>query len=272
MKIKAYAKINLSLNILGVKEGYHELESVVAQISLGDKITVKKSDGISVDYGNSFTISPEYDNAYKACKLFCEEFNTSGAEIKITKKIPLKAGLGGSSADAVGVIRAMQALYKITDQKALEKVLQRAGSDCPVQYAGGYSLMKGRGEIVEKINSQKKLYTVILTEPNGVNTGECFAISDKIKLESSDNGELVHYLTSGGKMPELKNALYAPATLLNPKVKENLELLAKYFDRANMSGSGSAVYGITESKKLAKSVYKTLKKQGLKVYFAKVGK
>lgn len=271
MKINAYAKINLSLNVLGVSEGYHQLESVVAQISLCDKIIIKKSEQIKVDYGKSFSIPPQYDNAYKACKLFQEEFGTGGAEIKILKKIPPKAGLGGSSADAVGVIKGLQALYNIVDQEAINKILIKSGSDCPVQYQGGYSLMKGRGEIVEKINSDKKLYAIILTEEEGVNTAQCFAVCDKIQPEKSDNQELINYLTSGKVMPKLNNALYLPATQLNLRVKENLELLKGYFDRVNMSGSGSAVYGVTESKKLAKAVYKKLCAKGHKVYFVKVG-
>ena len=208
MKIKAYAKINLSLNVLGVKDGFHDLESVVAQISLCDKITMKKSRKITVDYGSSFTISPEHDNAYKACKLFMETFNTQGAQIKIKKKIPPKAGVGGSSADAVGVICGMQALYKINDQEKIAEILAKSGSDCTVQYVGGYSLMKGRGEIVEKIDSSKKLYAVLLVEPNGVNTAECFALCDKMNPDSSDNIKLINYLQNGGVMPELKNALY----------------------------------------------------------------
>ena len=273
MKLKAYAKINLSLNVLGVKDGYHDLESVVAQISLCDEITIRKSKDISVSYGSSFSISPEQDNAYKACKLFMEEFGTGGAEIKITKKIPSKAGLGGSSADSVGVIRGMQALYGIEDENRIQKILARAGSDCPVQYAGGYSLMRGRGETVDKINSHKKLYAVILTEPKGVNTAECFAVCDKSEPEKSNTEELIRYLTAGkrGEMPELKNALYLPSTELNERVKDNLELLKGYFDRVNMSGSGSAVYGITENRRSAKRAYKKLVELGYKVFFVKVG-
>ncbi len=265
MKINAKAKINLSLNVLGVLDGFHQLESVVSEINLSDSLTVKKSKDISVDYGKSFSIEQEKDNAYKACKLFREEFNVGGAKIKIKKRIPAKAGLGGSSADAVGVIVAMQRLYGIKNCQRLQELLAKIGSDCPVQYAGGYNMMSGRGERVEHISSQKKLYLVILTEPNGVNTAECFSLCDKMQTESSDNKKLVEFLEGRGKLPELKNALYLPATQLNPKVKENYELLKKYFDRVNMSGSGSAVYGVSENKKQAKAVYKKLKALGKKV-------
>ena len=271
MKVKGYAKINLSLNVLGVKDGYHELESVVAQISLCDKIKMRKSHTVSVNYGKSFKISPEQDNAFKACKLFMEEFNTGGAEIRISKKIPPKAGVGGSSADAVGVICGMQRLYNIPDCEKLRQVLAKAGSDCTVQYVGGYSLMKGRGERVEKIPTDKKLYAVILTESKGVNTAECFALCDKSEPENIDNQAIINYLTNGGQMPRLGNALYLPAVQLNKKVQENINILKEYFSCVNMTGSGSAVYGITEDKKSAKKAYGRLKKKYSGAYFTKLG-
>ena len=120
MKIKAKAKINLTLKIVGEKDGYHMLESVVTEIALCDYIWAKKSDDISVKYKNSnFSIPNEYDNAYKACKLFKEEFGFGG-NIVIEKHIPEKAGLGGSSADAVGVIKALKKLYKINKKKSIQ--------------------------------------------------------------------------------------------------------------------------------------------------------
>ena len=267
MKIKAKAKINLSLNVVGLSNGYHDLESVVTEIDLSDKLTAKKSDKIIIDYGKSFSISPEKDNAYKACKAFCETFSTGGAIIKIKKKIPAKAGLGGSSADAVGALKAMQKLYKIDYCPQIDNILKSVGSDCPVQYAGGYNLMKGRGEVLTKINSTKTLYFVLICETSGVDTAECFALCDQMQVEQSNNTQLIDYLGGKGQMPPLKNALYNPATILNIAVKQNYELLQNYFDRVNMTGSGSAVYGVTQNKSHAKAVYKKLKRQGKSVIF-----
>ena len=269
MKIKARAKINLSLNVLGVDNGYHQLESVVTEIDLHDKIKAKKSREITVVYDNGFTLPPEQDNTYKACQLFKQTFNTGGVKIRVKKLIPLKAGLGGSSADAVGVVKAMQKLYKIPYSRMLKELLEKIGSDCPVQYAGGYNLMKGRGQIVEPIKADKKLYFVLICENNGVNTAECFALCDKTTSVSSNNQELINYLQNGGEMPKLYNALYLPATQINSTVKENYNILLKYFDRVNMSGSGSCVYGVTENKKRAKAIYKLLKNKGYNVTFTK---
>lgn len=270
MKIKAKAKINLSLNIVGVENGYHNLQSVVSEISLCDTLYIKKSKEICVEYSN-FLVEPEKDNTVKAIKEFVLEFKVQPISVFIKKTIPAKAGLGGSSADAVGVVKAMQKLYKITDTNRVLKVLEKIGSDCPVQYHGGYNLMEGRGQIITKINSKKTLYFVLLCEDDGVNTKDCFALADRLDSNMvSDNNLLIEYLQNKNKvMPKLDNALKNPALVLNAKVKENLEILSNYFDNYNMTGSGSCCYGVTTSYFKAKRIYKILKKRHKKVYFAK---
>ena len=108
MKIrnKAYAKINLSLNVYNTENGYHNLDSVVCTVNLYDEITVskRKDDKINLimrGIGED-VLSNTNNNAYKAAQLFKETFNTKGMDIKIIKNIPLAGGLGGSSADIAG--------------------------------------------------------------------------------------------------------------------------------------------------------------------------
>lgn len=270
MKIKAKAKINLSLNIVGVENGFHNLQSVVSEISLCDILYIKKSKEICVKYSN-FNVEPERDNTVKAIKEFILEFKVEPVSVFVKKAIPAKAGLGGSSADAVGVVKAMQKLYNITDTDRVVKVLEKIGSDCPVQYYGGYNLMEGRGQKITKIDSKKTLYYVLLCEDNGVDTKECFALADRLESNIvSDNNFLIEYLQNKNiVMPKLDNALKNPALVLNKNVKENLEILSKYFDNYNMTGSGSCCYGVTTSYFKAKAIYKLLKKKYKKVYFAK---
>ncbi|MBO4963141.1 MAG: hypothetical protein J6C97_05115 [Clostridia bacterium] len=271
MKINAKAKLNLSLNIIGQENGYHVLESVVTEIDLCDKIYLKQDSKIKVEYNSRFKIEAEKDNSYKAISYFVKEFGVPPVSAYIKKAIPQKAGLGGSSADAVGIVKGMQKLYGITDKDRVLKILNQIGSDCAVQYSGGYNLMQGRGEKVTKINSNKKLYFLLLCEENGVDTKECFALADSIGSGVvSDNAELIKYLQGEKQdLPKLDNALKKPAEILNPTVKENLEILSKYFDIYNMTGSGSCCYGVTKSYFKAKKVYKILKKQNKKVYLTK---
>ncbi len=271
VKIKAKAKINLSLNIVGEKEGYHLLDSVVTEISLGDILYVESSDKISVTYDNGFCVEEEKDNTIKTIKAFMQEFNVGAVKVFVKKRIPQKAGLGGSSADAVGVAKAMQKIYNIKDNDKVVSLLSKIGADCPVQYYGGYSLMQGKGEIIKKISSKKKLYFVLLCEDNGVDTKECFKMADRLQNNIvSDNEQLIGFLNGNiAKIPILDNALKKPATLLNQEVLKNLQVLQKYFCRYNLTGSGSCCYGLTQNFFKAYKIYKKLKKEGRKVYLCK---
>lgn len=259
MKLKAKAKINLSLNITGVKNGYHELESVVTEISLADDVYFKKSDEISVKYKN-FDIPPEKDNALKALKEFYAVYG-KGAEIVIRKKIPIKSGLGGSSADAVGVLKALKILYPETDEGVLKEIAKKCGSDCLVQYTGGLSVMRGRGESVQPIEFDKKLYFLVLTVDGGVDTAKCFSLFDSSeKVGFIDNNRLIDGLKRGEKV-FLGNCLTFPAKKLNPRIKEAEELLKGLYDVVNMSGSGSAIYALFYSKTQAKKMLKEVRKK-----------
>lgn len=258
MKIKAKAKINLSLNITGVKNGYHELESVVTEISLADDVYFKKSDEISVKYKN-FSVPQEKDNAFKALKEFYSIFG-KGAKIAIRKKIPVKSGLGGSSADAVGVLKALKILYPETDENALKEIAKKCGSDCLVQYVGGLTIMRGRGESVEPIKFNKKLYFIIVPVEGGVDTANCFGLFDSgEKSGFIDNNRLIEGL-KGGEKVKTGNCLNAPAEKLNPLIKEVKDFLKESCEIVNMSGSGSAVYALFYEKRQAKKTLKKIKK------------
>lgn len=259
MRVKAKAKINLSLNITGVKNGYHELESVVTEISLADDVYFKKSDEISVKYKN-FSVPQEKDNAFKALKEFYAVFG-KGAKIIIRKKIPVKSGLGGSSADAVGVLKALKSLYPETDESLLKEIALKCGSDCLVQYVGGLSVMKGRGEIVEPIEFDKKLYFVIIPVEGGVDTANCFSLFDSGEKKGFiDNNRLIEGLKRGEKV-KIDNCLSIPAKKINPLISEAEDFLKENCDLVNMSGSGSAVYATFYEKRYAKKVYKVIKKK-----------
>lgn len=160
-KEKARAKINLTLDILGVKEGYHLLDSLVVALDLYDLITVKKRrDGAIRLYShgeNSEYIPERENNAYKAAAAFQKEFSCAGAEINVYKNIPVGAGLGGSSADAAGVLRAMKKLYGINgsaeNERRILEIADKVGSDVRAMYTGGVCRMRGRGEIVADVLS-----------------------------------------------------------------------------------------------------------------------
>lgn len=254
-RVKAYAKINLTLDILGVAGGYHMLDSVVASIDICDLITAKKRKDnrifVTMRGMNSENIPPDKNNAVKAGERFVEYFKTCGADITVHKNIPVGAGLGGSSADVAGVLNALSKLYEVDDYNGLKAIADNLGSDCGYMLKGGFARISGRGDRVKPIDTNLKLYIGLLIPEGGVSTAECFALSDKFRNQIFDSNSAESALTKSDLNElgaSLSNGLYISATKLNPDIEEAYEFL-KSFDPVgvNMTGSGSAVYAIFEN-------------------------
>ncbi len=153
MKLKACAKINLTLDILGKRaDGYHLIDSVFQSISLCDFVTVNKGDNISVKCTDS-TICQESNIAYKAAKnFFVYTGIVGGADIEIEKHIPLVSGMGGGSADAAAVIIALNKLYEANlSMEQLCEIGLLVGADVPFCIMGGSARVEGIGEKMTKL-------------------------------------------------------------------------------------------------------------------------
>lgn len=253
VRIKAPAKVNFALGITGESGGFHMLDSIVCTIDLFDDVIVaKRSDGrvnITMRGMGSENIPPEANNAVRAAELFAEKHSTGGADITITKRIPMGAGLGGSSADAAGVLRAMSKLYGRGDEKTLGEIADMVGSDTRYMLRGGWARLRGRGNEVEPLKSQLKLSLLILCPPLGVSTAQCYKLYDELPAESPADCAAAALAAERGDLyafcKNMRNALYAPAVQINPDVLaavrdiEELEPVG-----ACMTGSGSAVFGV----------------------------
>ena len=268
VRVKAYAKINLTLDVLGVSGGFHGLDSLVASIDIYDLISAKKRrDGvISLDMHDDGTeyIPPERNNAFIAAERFAKAYGTGGAHITVWKNIPYGAGLGGSSADAAGVLNAMAKLYGIDDAEGLKRIADGIGSDCGYMLTGGYARLGGRGERVCPVDCRLKLYIGLLVPDGGVSTAECYALSDRLggssphttssAVEAAESGDAALL----GKC--LSNGLAEAAKALNPDVAECIDELSAFDPLGvNMTGSGSGVYAIFENDQFlryAKSRYR----------------
>lgn len=269
-KVKTYAKINLTLNICGVTGGFHDIESLVTTIDLCDTVILspRKDDKIVLKMrGAGEDIPPEKNNAYKAAKLFSETFKTGGADIEIVKRIPLAGGLGGSSADAAGVLNAMKKAYEIEDD--MKPLADKLGSDTGYMLSGGFAVISGRGEKVKKIETDMKLHLVLIYGKNGVNTADCYKEFDLSGAGGilSDNEAAENSLKRGdvvGLCGEINNALYLPATNLNAEVKDNFDEMRSLSPLCSgMTGSGSSVFGIFETEELCRWAVEKLKKKDL---------
>ncbi|MDE7265418.1 MAG: hypothetical protein K2N52_04020, partial [Clostridia bacterium] len=178
VRCKSYAKINLTLKITGEENGFHNLDSVVASVDLYDLIVLKKRRdklvSITMHGQGSESIPYESNNAVRAAENFVEEFDTCGADITVYKNIPMGLGLGGSSADAAGVLNGLCKLYKINDPIKIKQLADRAGSDTRYMLGGGYARLFGRGNVVKRIESNLRLDILLLAPSCQVSTAECY--------------------------------------------------------------------------------------------------
>ena len=269
--VKAYAKINIALNVLGKENGYHNLDTVVCTVNKYDTITVtkRKDKKILVSfvgrYGKVYD-KQEETNAYKTAKLFMDTFNVNGANIEINSDIPLGSGMGGSSADIVGVAYALKKVYKI--DAPLKPLVDTLGSDTGYLLKGGFARLTGRGDIVEHISTDIKLYFVVIYGKQGVNSKDAFNVYDNLDSESIEKSnidelikgiETIDFTKFDGN---IKNGLLNSSIKLNEEIKTNLDaiknLSPSYY---SMTGSGSTVFAIYENLEMARWAHQKLKKK-----------
>lgn len=269
---RAYAKINLCLDITGKDGGYHEIDTLVATVNIFDSLTVtkRKDDKVVVRTGGGFYRLPANaldNNAYKAAELFRTTFFTKGVDIVINKKIPVSGGLGGSSADIAATLKAMKKLFAIDcDLKPLADML---GSDSGYMLTGGFARLRGRGEEVERLDlGDLKLHLLIATPKLGVNTAECYAKYDEVGSFAPSGFGVDETIENLSKKLFIKqdfyNALYPAAKAVNPEVERVYGLIDGLSPLATfMSGSGSSVIGMFSSKELCEWAKDKLKGENL---------
>lgn len=273
VKIKAYAKLNLTLQITGVKDGYHLLDSLVCSLDIFDYIVLKKrKDGLSsvTMHGmDSESIPPEKNNALKAAEAFSARFQTTGADITVYKNIPIGAGLGGSSADISGVLNGMAKLYSIQDDDALGELADSLGSDTRYMLKGGFARMQGRGEKVTALTKMPTLYFLLLCPNDGVSAGACYKKYDELQacctaknaVNATDNCiAALQQNDINGVGRYVMNDLFPAASVLSASVARAMEEAQAFSPLgAVMTGSGSCVAALFETKELcewAKSRYR----------------
>ena len=268
MKVKAYAKINLGLKVVGKDErNYHLLDMVMLPISLCDNIEIEKreDDKTVVEVTNNVYL-PIDNSMTKAIELMQKKYGfTNGFNIKIEKNIPVQAGLGGGTSDAAEVIKAINSIMNINASlKELEPLAMEVGSDVVYSLYSTLSRIQGTGEIYNKIEKTFKYPILIVKPKSGIKTKECFELynkdKDNISLDVID--KLIDNIEKDLKIVRnySKNSLLKPAKKLAPIINKIIRTLYDYnIDLIQMSGSGSTIYGIDKDINKLKEVYEKIK-------------
>ena len=269
----ARAKINLTLDILGVRaDGYHEVSMIMQTIELADEVELKKfSGGISLTMdatgivGGENIPTDEKNLAWRAAiefQKFCGK--NFGVAISLTKKIPAAAGLAGGSADAAAVIRGLNRLYALNlTEEELREIGGRVGSDVPFCIVGGTYLAEGRGENLTRLAPIKN-FSVVLAKPRGeISTAWAYKTYDDNPAKiHPPNHEIIKQLARGeydAAFKNFSNALESVALKKIPAIADcKKKFLAAGAKVALMSGSGPTVFALTDddltAKKIAASV------------------
>lgn len=266
---KAYAKLNLTLGVLFKRtDGYHALDSLMVTVDLCDLVTVERAK--DVDVVTEGARLPLENTMYKAATLY-KQLTGRGALIRCKKRLPSEAGMGGGSADAAAVLRALQKLHRMATDDELARIALQVGADVPFCLRGGLCRCEGVGEILTPVPCPEMHFCVVKPE-RGVSTGALFRAlpMPRPRVQTLRAMELITKSRLREAAPLLENALEAPAQDLVPEIGEAREaLLQNGALAARMTGSGSAVFGVFEEAAAAKQAAEALGERYPYVAYAK---
>lgn len=276
----AFAKLNLTLDVLGKREdGYHDLQSVMQTISIRDDIEIDMGTGKPWKLLCSVEGIPtdERNLAWKAAKVFCEALqkDPGGLEIRINKRIPSGAGMGGGSADAAAVLRALNRHYgEPLSIMALAELGAEVGSDVPFCVLCGTAMVEGRGERLRKLPDMPDCIFVVCKPDFSVSTPELYRKIDEVAIPKHPDNRAMESALLAGDLEKVAENVF---NVFDPVVtEEHLELnyIKSIFNtygsiNQQMTGSGSAVFAILPSFEYAAVVCNMLKSNYPQVFIAK---
>ena len=278
MKIKAYGKVNISLDVVGKREdGYHLLSMIMQNIDIYDEIEVEKQEcGIILECNKSYVPVDNRNLAYKAAEIFKERYDiVDGVKINIEKNIPVSAGLAGGSTDAAAVLKVMNKLFNVnaTEEELMELGL-KLGADIPYCIHGGTALCEGIGEIITPIKPFRDKIVVLVKPAFGVSTKEVYKNFnlEKVKqhpktaeiINAIENDDL-NFVASNMKNL-LENVTLRKHKILI-KIKEEMNACGAI--NSMMSGSGPTVFAFFDDMLKAQRCFEKMKKKYSDVFITR---
>lgn len=269
LELKALAKINLGLDVLGRREnGYHDVRMVMQTIYLYDNVTLNKTEesGISLKTNLSYLPVDDKNIAYKAAKMLMEEFNIEdGIEIILDKHIPVAAGMAGGSSNAAAVLVGMNRLFELglSRQELMDRGV-KLGADVPYCIMRGTVLAEGIGEILTPLAPMPKCFVLVAKPGISVSTKTVYEKLDAHEIEDHpDIDGVIAGLNAGDlKMvaASMGNVLERVTIEAHPIIEEIKKVMKEEGAwGAMMSGSGPTVFGIFDDKTVAKRAGQKIK-------------
>lgn len=273
IKYKAYAKINLGLDVINKREdGYHNVNMIMQNIDVYDVVIVKKMD--KSEQSEKIILKTDNPNlpidnnniAYRAALLMLDEYNIDiPIKIKIEKNIPISAGLAGGSTDAAAVLSCLNILFDLgIDKLNLMKLGLRLGADVPFCILGNTALAKGIGEILTPLSNKLETILILAKPSTGVSTESVYknlVLSGQSNSEKIDN--IIDALSSNNLFLLSDNLfnLLETVTIPNNPIVQTLKDDLKNYGAINslMSGSGPSVFGLFDDINKAEKAYKKMK-------------
>lgn len=278
LELKAYAKINLGLDVLGRRpDGYHEVRMIMQTVGIYDTLVLKKTERdiafhvTMAGEGNSPSadageVPNNEDNlGYKAAKLLMETYGIAeGVDIFLTKRIPVAAGMAGGSTDAAAVLKGMNLLFELgLSEETLQELGLKLGADVPYCIQGGTALAEGIGEKLTGLADAPDCFLLVAKPDISVSTKYVYENLKPDALECRpDIYGMMDAIEKGsleGVLSCMENVLQSVTEVKYPvisKLKQQME--AEGAVKAMMSGSGPTVFGIFKEKEIAKTAYKAI--------------
>lgn len=277
---KAYAKINLYLDVMAKREdGYHDIKSVMQQVGLYDDVTVERDGQAEIRLIDLCGELPDGEEniAYRCADAFLRYYDLrEGVTIRIKKRIPIAAGLGGGSSDGAAVLAAMAELFADTiptDLDTLCAIGSTVGADIPFCIVGGCAQTLGIGDRITPLDYRPDYTIVLARSGDGVSTPLAYRLLDRQYGASlrEDFGDFEGFLSSlADPLPShLHNTFESVILPLHPEAAYIRKVLGESGGIPLMSGSGPTVFGLFADPDKARAAYEMLTAKGTEVYLTK---
>jgi 4-diphosphocytidyl-2-C-methyl-D-erythritol kinase len=269
LQLDAHAKINLTLDVLGVMDnGYHDLRMVMQSIELCDKVELEgSSNGIELNCSDGYVPCNSSNTAWKAAALIIGKYGIKGVKIRIDKNIPVSSGLAGGSADAAAVIKGMNELFSL-EMKKEEMIMlgKMVGADVPFCICEGTKLAEGIGDRLSDLPEFSGVDTVVIKPKASVSTAMVYRMFDFISVPDSERPNLPRLLDGLMKKDmklvaeNMRNVLEKVTIPKYPIVQEAKDALIERGALGSMmSGSGPSVFGLFSCREDAVSAFRSLR-------------